>query len=79
MSKFSDPTKILSEGADVNKNDFQDKFSGYGFIDFLICLPSKKKNNLMEPLKQLKSCVYLNKTAYFNPKTFVPAHFRIFK
>ena len=49
------------------------------FIDFLICLPSKKKNKPIKPLKQPKSLVYLNKTSYFNPKTIVQAHFRIFK
>ena len=46
------------------------------FIDFLICLPSKKKKKPIEPLKQPKGLVYLNKTALFNPKTIVQAHFR---
>ena len=47
------------------------------FIDFLICLP--QKNKLIRPLKQVKILVYFNKTAHFNPKTFVQAHFRIFE
>ena len=48
-------------------------------IDFLICLPSKKKNKPIKPLIQLKSFVYLHKTAHFTLKTFVHPHFRIFK
>ena len=49
------------------------------FIDFLFCLPSIKKNKLIKPLKQVKILVYFNKTAHFNPKTFVQAHLRIFE
>ena len=42
-------------------------------------MPRKKKNKPIKPLKELKSLVYLDKTAHFNPKTFIKAHFRLFK
>ena len=74
-----DSVVFLPSGAGVNINDFQDKFAGYGFYKFLICLPSKKKIQPIRALKQLKSNVYLNKTAHFKPRTFEQAHFKIIK
>ena len=48
-------------------------------LDFLTCLPNKKKIKPNGPQKQLKSLVYLNITAHFNLETFIQAHFRISK
>ena len=48
-------------------------------IDFLICLPSEKKKKTNGTTETAKKCIYLNKTAYFNPKTYASTYFWIFK
>ena len=60
---------------DVNINDIQDKFAGYGFYRFPN-LPAQLTEKLgNRTTETAKSLVYLTKTANFNPKTFVQAYF----
>ena len=47
------------------------------FIDFKICLPTKKKIMPNGPPKQPKSIVYANKTAHLNLKHFVQANLNL--
>ena len=63
--------------ADVNKNYFKTNLPVMVFIDFKICLPTKKKFKPNGPPKQPKSLVYTIKTAYLNLNSFVQANLNL--